>query len=196
MPLSPLEWFLLAIGALLAALLLSSATVRAVRVLYRRKLTETRCERQFLASAAFFLTFIAVRILAHAIRDGRGAFHDITFGGRHIHHLVWGILLLLLVGYGWLLRVGTGDKGACTWLGRTMAMLYGAGAALTLDEFALWLNLRDVYWQREGRESIDAVLLFGSLLSIGLWGGPFLRRLALLAARPRRALRAGARHSP
>ena len=50
-------------------------------------------------------------------------------------------------------------------------MFYGIGAASTLDEFALWLNLRDVYWAREGRESIDAVILFGSFLLIGLWGG-------------------------
>jgi hypothetical protein len=46
-----------------------------------------------------------------------------------------------------------------------------------LDEFALWLNLEDVYWAREGRASIDAVILFGALLSIGVWGGGFLRAL-------------------
>ena len=55
----------------------------------------------------------------------------------------------------------------------TTAILYGAGSALTLDEFALWLNLEDVYWAREGRESIDAIILFGALLSIGGWGGRF-----------------------
>jgi hypothetical protein len=54
-------------------------------------------------------------------------------------------------------------------------MLYGVGAALTLDEFALWLNLKDVYWQREGRESLEAMALFGSLLSLGLFGAPLLR---------------------
>jgi hypothetical protein len=46
------------------------------------------------------------------------------------------------------------------------------GAALTLDEFALWLNLANVYWSAEGRESIDAVVLFGGLLAIGTWGAP------------------------
>jgi hypothetical protein len=56
-------------------------------------------------------------------------------------------------------------------------LLYGAGAALTLDEFALWLNLEDVYWAREGRASIDAVILFGALLLIGVWGGRFLGAL-------------------
>jgi len=52
-------------------------------------------------------------------------------------------------------------------------MMYGVAAALTLDEFALWLNLSDVYWQREGRESFEAMALFGGLLSIGLFGKPF-----------------------
>ena len=56
-------------------------------------------------------------------------------------------------------------------------MTYGAASALTLDEFALWLNLEDVYWARQGRESVDAVVLFGAVLSMGLWGGPFFRAL-------------------
>ena len=56
------------------------------------------------------------------------------------------------------------------------AILYGVGAALTLDEFALWLNLRDVYWSREGRESIDAIILFGALLAAGAWGAPLFKR--------------------
>jgi len=57
-------------------------------------------------------------------------------------------------------------------------VLYGVGAALTLDEFALWLNLKDVYFVREGRSSIDAVVLFGSLLAIGAWGAPLFSALA------------------
>jgi hypothetical protein len=56
-----------------------------------------------------------------------------------------------------------------------MSILYGVGAALTLDEFALWLNLRDVYWSAEGRSSIDAIILFGALLSASAWGAPLLR---------------------
>jgi len=56
-------------------------------------------------------------------------------------------------------------------------LLFGAGAALTLDEFALWLNLSDVYWAREGRASLDAVVIFGALLSCGVWGGAFIHAL-------------------
>ena len=59
-----------------------------------------------------------------------------------------------------------------------MAVSYGAGAALTLDEFALWLDLSpQAYWSREGRISIDAIIVFGALLSVGIWGTPFFRGL-------------------
>ncbi len=174
---SPLTWAIAVLAASLVLLLISTALRRRLRALYREHLPETPRERLFLASTGFFVTFTIVRTLTHAIRAGRGPFHNLEMGGRHIHHLVFGITLLLLVGYGWLVQVGMGTGGASTWMGRLMALLYGAGAALTLDEFALWLNLRDVYWEREGRESIGAVFLFGSLLSIGLWGAPFLRAL-------------------
>jgi hypothetical protein len=56
-------------------------------------------------------------------------------------------------------------------------MAFGSGAALTLDEFALWLNLEDDYWTKQGRESIDAVVLFGSLLSVSVLGKGFFQEL-------------------
>jgi hypothetical protein len=139
---------------------------------------DARRERLFLASVSFFASFVVVRAITHAIRAGVGPFRNVGAGGMHLHHLVWGILLLLLVGYLWLARVGTGDEGDGRWPSRLTALGYGTGAALTLDEFALWLRLEDVYWAREGQVSIDAVILFGALLSIGLWGRPFF--LALL----------------
>ncbi len=145
--------------------------------IYRTHLGESRRERLFLASLSFFLTFGGVRIITHMIRAGVGPFHDISAGGRHIHHLVWGILLLLLVGYLWLSEVGTGSRESSVWTGRVTALLFGMGAALTLDEFALWLNLADVYWSPAGRASIRAAFFFGSLLSVGVWGGPFLHAL-------------------
>jgi hypothetical protein len=89
--------------------------------------------------------------------------------------LVFGIIILLLVGYGWLAEIGTGADDSSIFLSRLMSVLYGAGAALTLDEFALWLNLRDVYWSREGRASIDAIILFGAALAAGAWGAPLFR---------------------
>ena len=158
------------------------------QALYRRHFRESRRERLFLASASFFLTFAVVRISTHALRAH--ALPGLSIAGQRVHHLVWGILLLLLVGYGWLIQIGTGKDDSSVNSGRLMAVIYGVGAALTLDEFALWLNLEDVYWEREGRASIDAVFLFGGLVSVGLWGGPFLRGVARQTARVFRRRRA------
>jgi hypothetical protein len=149
--------------------------VATLKRLYSFHFANERRERLFLASVAFLLTFGIVRGITYMIRAGVGPFHNVTTaGGLHIHHLVWGILLLLVVGYVWLIEEGVGSS----WVASVTAMAYGVGAALTLDEFALWLNLQDVYWQGAGRESIDAVLIFASLLSAGIWGGPFLAGLA------------------
>jgi hypothetical protein len=133
--------------------------------------------RLFLASVSFFLTFAIVRGMVYCIRHQIPPFHYVIMGGRHIHHLVLGILILLGVGYGWLCEFGTGSDSSSIFASRFMSILYGLGAALTLDEFALWLNLKDVYFVREGRSSIDAVVLFGSLLAIGGWGAPLFAAL-------------------
>lgn len=148
---------------------------RSVRELYATHFHASRRERQFLSSVSFFVTFGLTRLITHAIRKGVGPFHNVSRGTLHLHHLVWGILLLLGDGYLWLGQVGTGQNGGSPWGSRATALLFGTGSALTLDEFALWLNLSDVYWQRQGRESLDAVALWGALLSIGFWGRSFLR---------------------
>jgi hypothetical protein len=148
-----------------------------LRRIYRENMAESRRERMFLAAIGFFTAVVVVRGLTIAIHNNIGPFHDVAMGGRHIHHLVWGILLLLISGYGWLLELGTGTAGSNVWIGRLMSTIYGVAAALTLDEFALWLNLRDVYWEREGRESFEALALFGALLAIGLLGRPFFQAI-------------------
>ena len=162
--------------------------VRAVEI-YQEAFRDTRRERLFLSSVSFFSTFAATRAITHAIRDGVGPFHNITVGGRHFHHLVLGILGLLGTGYLWLLEVDTSRKtqdtgntegsrnakGTDDALAKFTSILYGGSSALTLDEFALWLDLEDVYWSKQGRASVDAVMLFGGLLSIGVWGRPFFR---------------------
>src|SRR5438105_3093119 len=140
--------------------------------LFHQHIPDRPQRRLFLASVSFFVTFLAVRLLTFCIHNGVGPFHDVEMGGRHIHHLVWGILLLLGVGYAWLAEIGTGEQGTSLLASRLLALLFGAAAALTLDEFALWLNLRDVYWAREGRSSLDAGILFVALLFAGYWGAP------------------------
>lgn len=162
---------------------------RTLGELYRRSFREPAKERLFIASLAFLVTFALARLITHSIRNDFGPFGNVSIRGHHVHHLVWGILLLLGVGYGWLIQVGIGRGDASPWTGRVMAILFGMGAALTLDEFALWLNLEDVYWEQQGRASIDAVMLFGALCSAGLWGGGFVRALVRETARVGRASR-------
>ena len=147
--------------------------LRELKRLYSFHFRDERRERLFLASLGFLIAFAIVRGITHAIRAGVGPFHNVTSGGLHIHHLVWGILLLLVVGYVWLLEIGVGSS----WVASLSAIAFGVGAALTLDEFALFLNLRDVYWEQLGRESIDAVLIFAAFLSVGVWGWPFFKGL-------------------
>lgn len=145
-----------------------------MRALYRKHFEDCRKERQLLSTASFALTFATVRLITHAIRAERGPFRNITPGGRHIHHMTFGITGLLSVGYLWLLEIGVKEDRRSS---RITSLVYGAGAALTLDEFALWLNLEDDYWTKQGRESIDAVVLFGSLLVISVLGKDFLAEL-------------------
>jgi len=154
-----------------------------LRRLYHFHFQDERRERLFLASLGFLVTFAIVRGVTHLIRAGVGPFHNAVSGGLHIHHLVWGILLLIIVAYVWLLEVGVGSS----WVASLTAIAFGVGAALTLDEFALWLNLQDVYWERQGRESIDAVVVFAALLSLGVWGWPFFKGVAGLVRRHKAA---------
>jgi len=149
-----------------------------VRSLYRKHFCDRRKERQLLSTSAFFITFASVRAITHAIRAEVGPFRNITPGGRHIHHMTFGIAGLLSVGYLWLLEIGINERRRSSGV---TAAVFGGGAALTLDEFALWLNLEDVYWAKQGRESIDAVVLFGSLLMLSVTGRGFLRDLAKAA---------------
>jgi hypothetical protein len=149
---------------------------RAGNILYERIPDRPR-RRLFLAAVSFFVTFLGVRLLVWAIVHHVGPFGWVMVGGHHIHHLVWGILLLLLVGYMELAEFGTGSSRSSIFASRLISICFGMGAALTLDEFALWLNLSaDAYWTRQGRESIDAVILFGALLAIGAWGAPIWTR--------------------
>jgi len=167
---------LLAFASLIIILLLVLLQLTRIGFLVRTTIPDRPRRRMFLASVSFFLTFGGVRLLVRQVVHQEGPFQWVMVGGHHIHHLVWGILILLLVGYGWLADLGQKHTEMSIFFSRLMAINYGVGAALTLDEFALWLNLEPgAYWTRAGRESIDAVILFGSLLAIGAWGAPFFR---------------------
>jgi hypothetical protein len=169
---------LLAFVGLVVIVLLVLLQLTRLGFLIRTTIPDRPRQRMFVASVSFLITFVGVRMLVHRIVNHEGHFQWVVVRGMHIHHLVWGILILLLVGYGWLMDLGRSHSPTSIFLGRLMAVSYGAGAALTLDEFALWLNLEpNAYWSSEGRLNIDAIILFGSLLAVGAWGAPFFRGL-------------------
>jgi hypothetical protein len=108
----------------------------------------------------FIATFIFLRILTFGIRYHLiPAKNVVTSSGLHIHHFVWGIVILLIVGF---LGITLWSERLHPWLGA----IFGIGAALVLDEYALWLNLQDVYWLPAGRASIDVVILVAALLGL------------------------------
>jgi hypothetical protein len=146
---------------------------------YRRHFTDPRQERALLSAVGFTTAFATARAITHSIRAGVGPFHNISSGGTHIHHSTFGIFGLLGVGYLWTYRLGIGNRPSDL-LSRVTASTYGIAAALTLDEFALWLDLHDDYWDAQGRKSIDAVALFGGLLGVGVAGRDMLDEAGLL----------------
>lgn len=169
---------LLAFASLVVVVLLVLLQLTRLGYLIRTTIPDRPRRRMFIASVSFFITFLGVRLLVSLVIHSHGPFDWVIVRGLHIHHLVWGILILLLVGYGWLLDLGRSHSPLSIFFSRLMSVSYGAGAALTLDEFALWLNLEPgAYWTRQGRISIDAVILFGSILAMGAWGAPFFRGL-------------------
>jgi hypothetical protein len=126
-------------------------------------------ETHFLILLAFICSFGFIRTSAHMIRAQVSWWpgNVETKSGTHVHHLVWGILLLLSMGY-----VGISTDLGSPWF-EFVAIAFGIGMGLTMDEFALWLNLQDVYWSDKGRQSIDAVVITTGLLVIALLGLEF-----------------------
>jgi hypothetical protein len=112
------------------------------------------------------LSFLFIRTSARLMRSPKVPWWPgsvKTEGGLHVHHLVFGIVLLLLAGFALALQPPS------PWL-EIFAAGFGIGAGLTLDEYALWLHLEDVYWAEEGRRSVDAVVIaavIGGLLLMG-----------------------------
>jgi hypothetical protein len=119
---------------------------------------------------AFTGTFSAVRGVTHAIRDGKGPFRNMSVGGEHLHHYMWGIGMLAGVG---AIAV-RGDEKLRRHSGTAVA--YGTGLALIVDEFALLLDLEDVYWSKQGRVSVDVAITGSSL------GGSYFAALPVIRA--------------
>jgi hypothetical protein len=122
----------------------------------------------FVLLGAFLLAFLFIRTSARMIRSPKFSWWPgsvETKGGLHLHHLVWGICLMMSSGF---LNFALAPESPWS---EVLAALFGIGAGLTLDEFALWIHLEDVYWSQEGRSSLDAVVvatLLGGLVVLGL----------------------------
>jgi hypothetical protein len=121
-----------------------------------------------LALTAFVLTFVITRVITRLIRAGKGPFGNVKAGGLHIHHVVPGVVLTIVGGFGAV-------AGARQGFGAPLAaIVFGVGAGLVLDEFALILHLDDVYWTEEGRKSVEVVVITAALVGLLLAGfSPF-----------------------
>lgn len=134
---------------------------------FARRIVDTGRLPLFCFFVAFIATFVLTRISVRLIRkDVRWWFKNVGSGDLHIHHVVFGVVLTLLGGVG-----GFAIPHEYTVWYTVAATVFGMGAALILDEFSLILHLRDVYWEEDGRSSVDAVFVaigFTGLLLVGM----------------------------
>src|SRR6202789_4641287 len=112
---------LIFIGLSTAAILLVLHLTKIGDIIHQ-KIPDRPHRRLFLASVSFFITFLAVRLLVASITHHIALFGYVEMGGRHIHHLVWGILLLLITGYAEIAEVGTGERPSAIFLSRLLAL--------------------------------------------------------------------------
>ncbi len=146
-----------------------------VKDFYTHRFTDPRRERAFLHATGFTLGFASCRLVTHAIRAQRGPFRNMSLGGRHLHHSTFGIIGQIGVAYAWTYQLALGTDRAKRTASRATAFGSGIATALTLDEFALWFDLADDYWDSAGRKSIDAVAIFGGVSVMGLTARELIR---------------------
>ncbi|GGS21528.1 hypothetical protein AB0E75_19940 [Streptomyces griseoviridis] len=131
---------------------------------WQRNIAEPGKLPLLLALASFVVTFAVTRLVTRLIRAGKGPFGNVRAGGVHIHHVVPGVVLTVVGGFGSVAGHGHGFGSA------VCAVVFGVGAGLVLDEFALILHLDDVYWTEAGRKSVEAVVLTAALVGLVLGG--------------------------
>ena len=120
---------------------------------------------------AILVTFLVTRTVTRLIRSGSGAdagLGDLQIGGVHVHHQVFGILVIIATG---IVLVSATPHGTAL---DVAAAIFGIGVSLSLDEFALWLHLQDVYWTEEGRKSVDAIFCVLAVTGVLIGGADFL----------------------
>jgi hypothetical protein len=120
---------------------------------------------------AILATFLITRTVTRLIRSGSGSgagLGNVQLAGVHVHHQVFGILIIIGTG---IVLVSATPHGAALDIA---AAIFGVGVSLTLDEFALWLHLQDVYWTTEGRKSVDAIFCVLAVTGVLIGGTSFL----------------------
>ncbi|MQA73691.1 MAG: hypothetical protein GEU88_04985 [Solirubrobacterales bacterium] len=132
---------------------------------FHREIVDSGRLAAFLYFIALLGTFGFIRTSTHMIRAQVSWWPgNVDVGGTHVHHLVWGILAMMIFGY-----LGVVHQPDDPWR-EVVAVFFGIGTGLTLDEFALWLELKDVYWEKDGRKSVDAMIVAGCLAALGMIG--------------------------
>ena len=149
---------------------ITSSLGKDVRMVFHEEL-DPRQRSALLSWLAFTTTFGAVRGITYSIKEGKGPFGNLSVGGAHLHHYMWGIGMLSGVG---AIAVHGEDARRRH---PAVALAYGTGLALIVDEFALLVDLKDVYWAKQGRISVDLGIGASSLAGTYFAALPLLRAL-------------------
>jgi hypothetical protein len=148
-------------------------TIADVGSEFHREIVHSGRLAAFLFFVALVATFGFIRFSTHMIRAQVSWWPgNVDVGGTHVHHLVWGIFAIMIFGY-----IGVVHHPESPWR-EIIAVFFGIGVGLTLDEFALWLELKDVYWEKDGRKSVDAMIIATGLAGIALVSFSVWARLA------------------
>jgi branched-subunit amino acid transport protein AzlD len=131
------------------------------------RIAEHELQGLYLVLIGFLLSFAFIRMSTRLMRSPKVPWWPgsiVSDSGVHLHHLVFGIVTMMAAGAG-----GFAAFGNSPWT-EICAFAFGIGAGLTIDEFALWVYLDDVYWAKEGRSSIDATVIAAGLMMLALLG--------------------------
>jgi hypothetical protein len=134
---------------------------------WQDQLVEHDRQALFLVLVGFLGSFVFIRISTRLMRSPKVPWWPgsiVSEGGVHLHHLVFGIVTMMIAG-----TLGFSSAGESPWF-EICALAFGIGVGLTIDEFALWVHLDDVYWAEEGRRSIDATVVAAVVMALLVFG--------------------------
>jgi hypothetical protein len=150
-----------------------SVTAATIGSEFQHEIVDSGKLAAFLFFVALLGTFGFIRTSTHMIKAQVSWWPgNVSVGGTHVHHLVWGIFAMMIFGY-----VGIVLQPDSPWR-EIVTVFFAIGMGLTLDEFALWLDLKDVYWEKEGRKSVDAMIVAGCLAGMAVVGFSAFVKLA------------------